>query len=453
MSAILKQHGHNTKVQIFNLRNPKKKDIDRIIEYRPDIIGLPIYTGWHKSVIEFCKIIKKTINVATIVGGPHATYFPYIVKNDGIDYLCAGEGEIAFINFINALAKHERIDNIPGIWLKQNGTIIENGFSELPDLLKLPHMDIDLYRESYKEISNMKHREFSFNRGCMFKCAYCVNRTLNSIYKGKALRSKSPNQAIDEIQYVYDKTPFSSVTFVNDTLFWNKSDIKNFLDLYKTHIKMPFFCNLRLEMIDDETVKMLKDANCSFVSVGVESGSPRIRNKILNRQMTNQQIINGITTLKQFGIGVNTNCMVGIPGETFDEAIETIELVQKTNPTTVWCSIFQPYPGTVLTKKMIEQKEITSDIFDEIPASFFDRSVIKAKGIHKFVNLQRFFYFSVKYPILLPIIKLLCNLKVGRAYDIFFILAFYKYLRKSHKESFLSALGIIYRNSIAALFS
>lgn len=453
LSAVLKEDGHETALKIFNLRRPQKRIIDEIMEYSPDLVALPAYTGWHKPVIEFCRLIKKRMDIPTIVGGPHATYYPDILKNDGIDYICVGEGEVALKKLVAGLKNNGRTDNILGIWLKKDGRIIDNGLSELPDLTALPHMDIDLYCESNKDIRNMKHREFSLNRGCMYKCRYCVNRTLSQIYKNNAIRSQSPLQAVNEIKYVFEKYPFLSVTFVNDTLFLKKSELKEFLALYKKEINLPFFCNLRIEMINDEVAEMLKDARCNFVAVGIESGSPRVRREILNRNMQNEEIINGIRILRKHGIGVNANSMLGIPGESFEEAFQTIELVRQAQPVTTWCSIFQPYPGTELTNSLLGNGELKTDIFDEIPASFFDRSVMKRKGIHQFVNLQRFFYFCIKYPRLTPLIKILCKFRVGRLYDIFFLWSFYDYLRKAHKESPLSAVGIIFRNAIAAFLS
>jgi radical SAM superfamily enzyme YgiQ (UPF0313 family) len=448
LSAVLRQHSHETRLKIMNIKNPNKKDIDGIVDYNPDIVAFPVYTGWHGTVVGFCKKLKEKTNVITVLGGPHPSYYPKVIENEGIDFICIGEGEESFVQLVNNLQHGYSTGNIPGMWFKKSNKVINTGSSNLPNLQQLPPMDIDLYCNASSFIKNLNHREFSLNRGCPFKCTYCNEPSINKLYENKSLRSKSPEQSIEEILYVYDKYAFDSIAFTSDNLFLNKSFASEFLEKYKAKINIPFYCQMRLEFITPEVAHLLKEANCFFLIIGIESGSFRVRREILDRKMSNELIVKACSYLKDANIKINTNNMMGIPGETVEEVWETVKLNQKIKPTTSWCSIFQPYPGTRLTDKLLSNGEITDDTFDHIPQSYFEKSVLKNSNIHYFVNLHRFFYFAVKYPSLNPIIKFLCKYKVSHLYDIFFLLSFYFYLKKSYKKSTWNATKTIMINLI-----
>lgn len=432
---MLKIHGHETKLKIMNIKNPNKKDIDWIIDYDPDIVAFPVYTGWHGAIVSLCKNLKERTDIITVLGGPHPSYYPKVIEKEGVDFICVGEGEESFVQLANNLQNGGSTGDIPGMWFKKDKKVINTGVSKLPDLQLLPPMDIDLYCNASNFIKNLTHREFSLNRGCPFNCTYCNEPSIHKLYEKRSLRSKSSEQCIEEILYVYDKYPFNSAAFTSDNLFLNKSFAFEFLEKYKSEVGIPFYCQMRVEFITPEVASFLKEANCFFVIVGIESGSPSVRKEILDRKMSNELIIKACSYLKDVGIKINTNNMVGIPGETIENAWETVKLNQKIKPTTSWCSIFQPYPGTRLTEKLLASGEITNDTFDNIPQSYFEKSVLKNKNIHYFVNLHRFFYFAVKFPFLHPIIKFLCKFKVSHTYDIFFLISFYFYVKKAYKKS------------------
>ncbi len=452
LSAVLRRGGHETRLQILNMNRPSGRDFAKIREFEPQIVALPVYTGWQRSALKFCSQLKERMDSTVVLGGPHPTHCPEIVQHEAVDFVCVGEGERSFVELANRLERGERIDDIPGIWLKNGNGIIDNGASVLPDLEDLPPMDVDLYCKVSRSIRLQENREFSLNRGCPFQCTYCGGPALKALYGSHFLRSKTVDQAIEEIQYVYERYPFKSVMFVSDNLFVKKDFAMEFLERYTREIRLPFYCQMRIELVDGEVARALRTAGCHVVAVGIESGSTRVRKEILGRVMSNEKIIQACRTFQREGIKVNTYNMVGIPGESFDEALETVRLNAEIQPSTAWCSFFQPYPRTGLTEKLLSEGRITRDIFERVPGSFFEKSPILDgdENAHLFRNLQRLFNLWVAHPRLGGLFRRLCNVNAPRVYDLLFLWSFYTYVRKSYKKSRTEAFSRIVTNALQA---
>lgn len=451
--AVLKEHGHDTEVKIFNVSRPSARDLSEIETFKPDILAFPTYTGWEKHIVNFCREFKRNHNVITILGGPHPTYCPEILANDGIDHICVGEGEASFLRFVTSLQNGVPVNNIPGIWHKREGVIVDSGVSELPDINSLPHMDADVYCRSSAKIRKLTHREFSLNRGCPYRCTYCNEPSLHKLYGGRNVRSKTPENAINEVLHVYNKHRFESCAFTSDNFFLNRPFLMDFLRMYKARVNLPFYCQMRVELVTPEIAMLLKEANCHMVTIGIESGSSRIRKDILGREMNDDQMIKASRCLQAAGIGINTNNMVGMPSERIEEAWDTVLLNAKIMPTTTWCSIFQPYPKSELSDRLIAHGVITREDLNGIPSSYFKKSILTSEKMHQFVNLHRLFYLAVKHPKFAFIIKRLVKTPppLNRIYDIFFFFSFCTYVKNAYKKSFLSAFRATLFNAMETL--
>jgi len=433
------------------MARPSNRELDWIKAFRPDVVGVPVYTGWQGSVLRFCRTLKKKMDVVVVLGGPHPTHCPEVLRDEGVDFICIGEGETAFPELIKRTEDGGPTDDVHGIWLKKGDKIINNGPSDLPQLQELPPMDIDLYCNASKAIRHQANREFSLNRGCPFQCAYCNGPSLKSLYGASVVRSKSVDQALEELHYVNEKYPFNSAAFTSDNFFLKKEFASEFLLRYRREIGKPFWCQMRVELVDAEVARLLREAGCHMVSVGIESGSERVRKRILNRRMSNDEIIRACRTLTENGIEINAFNMIGIPGETFEEALETIRLNTAIGPASSWCSFFQPYPGSSLTTKLLEEGTITPEVFERIPASYFDRSIVLRKDAHVWLNLQRLFQWWVQYPELDGWFRRICRVRIPRIYDALFVLSFYSYVRKAYKLTRAKALAKVMTNAWEAI--
>lgn len=421
IAAVVKQKGHQPQVFI----NSWEKDLfQTVVQFRPDVIAFPVYSGSQKWVLETAQELKKKLGKLVVLGGPHATFFPEIIKEEGIDIVCRGEGEYPMAELLDALAKKENLEKIANLWIKKGKRIIKNPVRPLISPLdRLPLLDRGLYYR-YQILAKNPVKSFMVGRGCPFSCAFCHNYALLRIYKGKGdfVRYYSPQRVLQEIIQVKRKYSLKIVEFMDDTFISNKKWLLKFLPLYKEKIGLPFTCNIRGDLLDQELAKNLASAGCVSVFMGVESGNERLRTKILRKMVTDEQLKRAASFLHQYHIRLAANNMVGLPGESLDEAIQTVKFNTEIKVDLPWCAIFQPYPGSQLADYCLKKGYVRKKDFDKIGVSFLSRSILRTKDIKEIVNLQKLFHLGVWFPFLIPTIKILIKFPLTYLYDVIFLI-------------------------------
>ena len=225
-----------------------------------------------------------------------------------------------------------------------------------------------------------------------------------------------------------EKYVLESVVFGDDTFILDKIWLKDFLEKYKKQVGLPFVCMVRADITDEDVVKWLKMANCVGVQFGIESGDESIRNKILRKNLKDEQIINAAKLYKKYGIKFKTYNMLGLPYESLESAFKTVELNIKIKTDLPWASLFTPHPKTDITSMMNEQGMIPPNYsVDDITSTFFDKKV-KTREEKIILILQRLFFLSVKFPRCFPLIKKLIRLPPNFIFDgIFYLSQLYVY--------------------------
>ncbi len=407
LSAVLKQNGHNCKLFV---PSQEKNIINEIKKNNPDAFLVSCMTGHHGKDIGFLKELKLRFSKPILLGGPHPTFFQDVLKIPEIDYICIGEGEEFIVDFANKLDSKGRIESIPNLGCKKNGKIKINPVRNLiKDLDKLPFADRTLYYDHYPALAQYPTKRFLATRGCPYNCSFCFNHTLQSIYsgKGKYMRYRSPENIIEEINQVKALYPTRTIRFPDDSLTINKKWLYAFLKIYKKNIKLPFSCLVRANELDEDIVTALKEANCINVFFGIETGNENLRNNILHKSLKNEDIIKGAHLLRKHKISFGTYNMLGLPGETLELAFETIKLNQKIKNTLPSSTIMQPYPRTEIVNYALKHGYLDKKPDVDLITGMLSDSLFKIKNINKFINLNSFFYIAVRFPFLIPLIKLL----------------------------------------------
>ena len=409
ISAVLKKEGHSTDVFIEGMHEDIIKEIR---DAKPDIVGFTCVTGEHRWVERTAREIKKYLNVPIIVGGPHPTYFPEMVEAEGVDMVCQGDGEIAVSELIKRIGNKESYNNIPGIWVKENGVIYRNGVGKMiEDIDSLPFPDRSVY-EKYNFFKSETEMPVCVSRGCPFNCTFCYNASKKKLYLGqKVVRRRAIDNIISEINFLRENYPLmKSVIFNDDNLGLEKSWFNEFCEKYGKIGGPPFFASIRSDFINEDSVKRLKKANCFCLSLGVESGNAKMRKEILKKNIPDEVYINAAKLIKEKGIKVRTSNMFFLPGETIDMAFETVYLNKKMKTDYPWVYPLQPYPGTEIYEYAVKAGFLDKNFsFDNIdPLGILESPVEKnLKDGKKIKVLQRLFYYGVKVPGFVYFLKLL----------------------------------------------
>ena len=206
--------------------------------------------------------------------------------------------------------------------------------------------------------------------------------------------------------------------FTDSTFNSHKKWFLEFCQKYKERINLPWTCNLRAELVDEEQVKAMKAANIDNVRFGVESGDEEIRNTILNKgKLSDEKILDCARFLHKYKIKFVTYNMMAFPTETYEQAWKTIKINQKMKPTTITICTLYLYPGIAVTdlalsKGLIDKKDI--DMIEKPPYNYHISLLAlhpdRNKDIYKICNLQKFAILVIRYPFLEPLVRKLCKL-------------------------------------------
>jgi len=254
-------------------------------------------------------------------------------------------------------------------------------------------------------------------RGCPYSCTYCYNYKVKELYKGcstKHLRFRPVDDVIDEIQAIKDNYPIDFIYFGTDCFTASKKWSLEFAEKYKK-LSIPFWCMTRPETTSLEVCQALKSCGCQTMSLGIESGSEELRRALLNRTMTNDDIIKAAAAIRQAGLKLYTFNMMALPEETLEQAYSTMEINQKCKTDYPAVTLFQPYPRTSLTEDAIKKGLFDGD-YDKLSKSYYRYSALKNPQRKELENLQKLLSIAVEFPALTSLVKFLIRLPLGSLY-------------------------------------
>ena len=415
LSSLLRTHGHHCYFIDLQFADHPIEEIQRI---SPDIVAYSITTGKHKFYRAFNQELKKNLTFFSIFGGPHCTFSPQFIYEEGVDAICMGEGEFPFLELANNLEAGRDLTQIKNLWIKLGGEVYKNDLRPLiADLDILPPPDRELVNK-YRHYRNMHRRYILTGRGCPYHCTYCFNHSYNKLYanKGNVIRKRSIGNVLQELKFVKDTHRPERFQFVDDTFILDYEWTLEFCEAYRREINIPFIAYVRVNLVKEEIVKALKDAGCITIVYAIESGDERLRNNILKRGISDEQIITASKIFEKYGLSRYVQNMVGLPDETLDMAFRTVALNIECKASYSWVSMFQPYPMTDLWEYSKERGYFKGDV-ESVEESFYERSVMKLRDIEKMERLRHLFSLCVAFPSLVGLVRILIELPLNRVYQ------------------------------------
>ncbi|NOZ02554.1 MAG: B12-binding domain-containing radical SAM protein [Deltaproteobacteria bacterium] len=368
LSAYLKQKGHD----VHSIHYYKKSDIRgigaRLREVNPDVVGISILSCELPIVEPTAAAVKQwKPEIPVIVGGIHAIVDPEnTVRLKNIDAVCAGEGELAFTEYLERLEKGEDVVSTPNFAFLIDGKMVLNDHLQfIKDLNSLPRFDrtvADLQRiiDANNGVINLL-----FGRGCPWHCKFCGNEYIRRRGSGTYSRMVDVQTAMQELAQLEKNYDFEEICIRDDTFSWNRKWAAEFLEEYSRRFRYPIHVFSRPDTLDDDMIAGLAKAGCVNIFIGLDSGNDYIRNEVLNKKQSNDELFRVTGLIRDAGMIPVISNIVGLPFETPEMFQETVEVNKRLHEDKVVFSaafgatpkiwVFTPWPGTDLYNLSVEK--------------------------------------------------------------------------------------------------
>ena len=330
LSAIAKKRGYETKFKDYSLKNETVYDFLRDLRvYKPDFLVLNVAsTTLEKDLSILTQARDLLEDTVVIVKGAVFNFNSYAIMQQypEIDIALRGEIEPAFDEII----QYEDLKKVNGITYQIDEKIVSTPDRKLSENLDyLPFLDRDLIDNSLYVRPDTKQAQtiIRVSKGCPNHCFFCLATPLN----GKNVRYRSVELVLEEIRECVLKYNIKNFIFWSDLFNFDNGWVQRLCKyIIDSGLKISFSANTRVDTIDLETLKLMKKAGCNLLSVGLESGSQELLDK-MGKNITLKQANEAISLIKKAGIQVYAYYVIGLPWETKETLEQTFDFAKKLN--------------------------------------------------------------------------------------------------------------------------
>lgn len=351
IASYLKAHGYEVKIYDRNIETAGINSVFKT--FNPDIVGVSIMSS--RGVKDAVKVSKAGRKYGKIIvwGGQIPTMnIQPCLNNDFVDYIVMGEGELTFLEFADKIKRGESPDAIDGIAYKRNGQIITTKHRAFVNLDDLPLIDWTILnsRDYYQKYIYDNLLYLFSSKGCPFNCSFCGNRD----YHRCTHRRRPTDKTLDEIENLVNNYGLKAVYFTDELWCYKKEDVYEFCRRVKErNMKFYWGCDSRADQYTKEDLKLMHDAGCRWLLFGGESGSELMLKK-MNKGITTSKVEEAVELCREIGIAAIITLIVGLPGETVEEVMETVSLGLRIRTKFVLFFHYFPTPGSDMHKELVE---------------------------------------------------------------------------------------------------
>lgn len=394
LASVSKEAGYNPHVldlQIKRNKPVKERIRTALKEMNPEYCGITFTTPLSKeadSVAEFIKSIDPSVKM--VAGGCHATIMPKETLDSGnFDIVIVGEGELALKEMLSGKPL-EKIDGIG--FRKKTKLVINKPMQLIENLDDLPFPDYSIFNPKDYFTPRLTCRRspvvaMETSRGCVYGCVYC-----NKSVFGRRFRYKSPKRTVDEMEHIL-KFGYKEIHIWDDGFSTDMERAKEVCrEILRRKLKITWniYNGLRVDRMDRELLILLKKSGCYRISIGVESGNQAILDRI-NKGTKLEKIREIFKLTREVGMETIAFCMIGLPGETEETMMQTINFMLELKSTVPKLSILMPLPGTPIFEEWDRDGYIISknwpDYIFHLPQKVYNHPNLDWKTINKYYNL------------------------------------------------------------------
>jgi anaerobic magnesium-protoporphyrin IX monomethyl ester cyclase len=383
ISAFCKQAGHEVVCLHLSSRRDTMIELtaslkEDIIDHcrDADVVGISLMTNSFYRSCELTELLREADIKAPIVwGGTHPTVAPE-ESAEVADYVCVGEGEKGFVEFLEVLGSGGDPGSVRGFAYKRDGKLVRNKPYPLSDDLdSYPFPDYELNGHWAVEDDHLvpaqvdllrgvlRRYRMSSTRGCPYSCTFCNNATQMQIYKDAGygdlwVRKRSTESIIGELEHI--RSMFPSVEEINliDDLFLvrEEEELEKFVQAYRARVNRPLEVDVFPNLVDESKTRILAKLPISLVSMGIQSGSQETLFKLYHRPTKLDKIANAIRTISSHGLPAEYHYLVSNPFESDENRLETLRFAANHHRGPARLRIFplQFYPGSVMYRQARE---------------------------------------------------------------------------------------------------
>jgi anaerobic magnesium-protoporphyrin IX monomethyl ester cyclase len=346
IESYLRSKGHNN-IEIFKLKEMSSLN-SKIESFRPDYVGISVpFTKSYPISVEIARIIKETKrSIKVIMGGVHpSACSEEVIKNEDVDFVVKGEGEIALEHILEG---------------------------EADPVVEYPVEDLDSLPFPTRSFVNKNRVGVITSRGCPFNCSFCSVKTL----WGNKWRARSPENVLKEILALNA----SFISFEDDNLTLNRDRAISLFSLIKRDCKIKWNTpnGIHVGSLDWDLLKLMKESGCHSLNLAIESGDDYIRNQVIGKNLSREKIIEVVNSCKDLGILTLGYFVIGMPSETMDSMNRSLELAKELMLDSINVFIAVPYPGSTLYKICVDN--------DYLRDNEIETPSLKTEDVKKFKN-------------------------------------------------------------------
>ncbi len=355
-------------------------DPDRVIESKPDIVGISAYTESYSQSIDAASYLRKQLpGVPMWLGGPHINALPSTLDRH-FDLGVVGEGEFTFVELLELFAEdrlhHDDLQHVKGIVYWHDGerkiTPPRETFMDI-DQLPLPDRSVmQTYWPPTQQMIKWAQPIYT-SRGCPFKCVFCIFSM-----ESQKVRYHSVERVVEEIQEILRHNPDQEHITIHDDLFaLSKKRLRELvagIQAAGLHKRVSFVCMAKASVFSDEMAQLMREMNVSIVTFGLESGVERILHYLKGPRNTVAENINAIDICARHGIRMGGYFIIGTPTETYQELQEAYWFIRDHFPPMSMAGVYRltPFPGTKFWQEAIEMGVVSNDMEDWKPFNYLD---------------------------------------------------------------------------------
>lgn len=404
LSAVLKREGFETSLlhlhEKYGTPDNKEEILSVVRKEHPDLIGFTATSFEYDLANRVAGEIREEFSdIPIILGGVHATIQPEDLEKSNFDAFCIGEGEWNLLELVKRMEKGQDYTSTPSFYFKTSSGIKKNQLKPMvEDLDELPFYDMEIM--DTKKILSLRNKWLSigFSRGCPYNCSFCINPLLRKIKVGsndvnKYLRKRDVENVVMEFESIIAKYKdyIEVFNFDDDLLMLDKPWMFSFTEKYKKRVfdryGIEYAINARVNTMQDDLISRMSSSGCREIRIGFETGDPVQREKILNKPITDLQLMDAFNVCHKYGIRATAFAMLGIPNESHETIQKTLQLLSKLKPYLIRMTFLFPYYHTDIydyceKNKLFKQDWMHVDEFSVSPLKFknlSDDEILKYK--------------------------------------------------------------------------